>query len=48
LTDGRGLAPADGFDPDFKLSVMGNGMIAVRSVDDIYRLPAAIKGEKAK
>ena len=48
LTDGRGLSPADGFDPDFKLSVLGNGMIEVRSVDDIYRLPAAIKGEAAK
>lgn len=48
LTDGRGLAPADGIDPDFKLTVMGNGMIEVRSADDIYRLPAAIKGEAAK
>jgi hypothetical protein len=48
LTDGRGLAPADGLDPDFKLNVLGNGMIEVRSVDDIYRLPAAIKGETAK
>jgi hypothetical protein len=48
LTDGRGLSPADGFDPDFKLNVMGNGMIEVRSFDDIYRLPAAIKGETAK
>jgi hypothetical protein len=48
LTDGRGLAPADGVDPDFKLSIMGDGMIEVRSMDDIYRLPAAIKGETAK
>jgi hypothetical protein len=48
LTDGRGLAPADGIDPDFKLTVMGNGMIEVRSAEDIYRLPAAIKGEVAK
>jgi hypothetical protein len=48
LTDGRGLAPADGIDPDFKLTVMGNGMIEVRSADDVYRLPAAIKGEAAK
>jgi hypothetical protein len=48
LTDGRGLAPADGLDPDFKLTVQGNGMIEVRSADDIYRLPAAIKGEAAK
>lgn len=48
LTDGRGLAPADGFDADFKIKILPNGMIEVRSVDDIYRLPAAIKGENAK
>jgi hypothetical protein len=48
LTDGRGLIPADGTDPDFKLTVMGNGMIEVRSADDVYRLPAAIKGQTAK
>jgi hypothetical protein len=48
LTDGRGLAPADGIDPDFKLSVMPGGMIEVRSADDIYRLPADIKGQTAK
>lgn len=48
LTDGRGLAPADGFDADFKIKIMPNGMIEVRSVDDVYRLPAAIKGETAK
>ncbi len=48
LSDGRGLAPADGTDPDFKLSILGGGMIEVRSADDIYRLPAAIKGETAK
>ena len=48
LTDGRGLAPADGIDPDFKLAVIGGGMIEVRSADDIYRLPADIKGETAK
>jgi hypothetical protein len=48
LTDGRGLSPADGTDPDFKLTLLGNGMIEVRSADDIYRLPAAIKGESAK
>ena len=48
LTDGRGLAPADGIDPDFKIKVLPNGMIEVRSVDDTYRLPAAIKGEATK
>jgi hypothetical protein len=47
LTDGRGLAPADGIDPDFKLSVKAGGMIEVRSGDDIYRLPADIKGQAA-
>lgn len=48
LTDGRGLAPADGIDPDFKIKVLANGMIEVRSVDDTYRLPAAIKGAPTK
>ena len=48
LTDGRGLLPADGIDPDFKINVLPNGMIEVRSVDDIYRLPAAIKGAATK
>ncbi|MFM2409381.1 MAG: hypothetical protein RL481_209 [Pseudomonadota bacterium] len=48
LTDGRGLAPADGIDPDFKITVLAGGMIEVRSVDDVYRLPAAIKGGTPK
>ncbi len=48
LTDGRGLMPADGFDADFKIKVLANGMIEVRSVDDIYRLPAAIKGTETE
>ena len=48
LTDGRGLSPADGIDPDFKIKVLPNGMIEVRSVDDTYRLPAAIKGAATK
>lgn len=48
LTDGRGLLPADGIDPDFKINVLPNGMIEVRSVDDTYRLPAAIKGAATK
>jgi hypothetical protein len=48
LKDGRGLAPADGIDPDFKLSVLAGGMIEVRSANDIYRLPADIKGQAAK
>ena len=48
LTDGRGLLPADGIDPDFKIKVLANGMIEVKSVDDTYRLPAAIKGAATK
>ena len=48
LTDGRGLLPADGIDPDFKIKVLPNDMIEVRSVDDTYRLPAAIKGAATK
>jgi hypothetical protein len=48
LTDGRGLLPADGIDPDFKIKVLANGMIEVRSVDDTYRLPAAIKSAATK
>ena len=48
LTDGRGLLPADGTDPDFKIKVLANGMIEVRSVDDTYRLPAAIKDAATK
>ena len=44
LTDGRGLAPADGFD-ETKISLMENGMIEVSSGDDRYRLPAQIKSD---
>lgn len=43
LTDGRGLAPADGFD-ETRITVLDDGMIEVRSGDDKYRLPAQIKG----
>lgn len=42
LTDGRGLAPADGFD-ETRISVRDDGMIEVSSGDDVYRLPAQIK-----
>ncbi|MBL0924069.1 MAG: hypothetical protein IBJ12_06325 [Sphingomonadaceae bacterium] len=44
LTDGRGLAPADGFD-ETSISLLGDGMIEVSSGDDKYRLPARIKGQ---
>jgi hypothetical protein len=46
LTDGRGLAPADGFD-ETKISLLSGGMIEVSSGDDKYRLPAQIKGKDA-
>lgn len=47
LTDGRGLAPADGFD-DTAINLIGGGMIEVSSGDDKYRLPADIKGSAQK
>jgi hypothetical protein len=46
LTDGRGLAPADGFD-ETRISLLSDGMIEVSSGDDKYRLPAQIKGQNA-
>ncbi len=45
LTDGRGLAPADGFD-ETKIALIENGMIEVSSGDDKYRLPAQIKASE--
>jgi hypothetical protein len=47
LTDGRGLAPADGFD-ETKINLLSDGMIEVSSGDDKYRLPAQIKGSEAE
>ncbi len=47
LTDGRGLAPADGFD-ETKINLLSDGMIEVSSGDDKYRLPAQIKGSEAR
>lgn len=44
LTDGRGLAPADGFD-ETRINLLSDGMIEVSSGDDKYRLPAQIKGK---
>lgn len=46
LTDGRGLAPSDGFD-ETRISLLSDGMIEVTSGDDKYRLPAQIKGQEA-
>lgn len=45
LTDGRGLAPADGFD-ETRINLLSDGMIEVTSGDDKYRLPAQIKGQE--
>lgn len=45
LTDGRGLEPADGFDADFGINVLDNGMIELHSANDLYRLPAKIKAD---
>lgn len=45
LTDGRGLAPADGFD-ETRINLLSDGMIEVSSGDDKYRLPAQIKGKE--
>ncbi len=42
LTDGRGLAAADGFD-DTRISLLEGSMIELSSGDDKYRLPAQIK-----
>jgi hypothetical protein len=47
LTDGRGLAPADGFD-ETTIKILGGGMIEVSSADDSYRLPASIKPSAGK
>jgi hypothetical protein len=44
LTDGRGLAPADGFD-ETRIRVLGANMIELSSGGDKYRLPAKIKGK---
>lgn len=44
LTDGRGLAPADGFD-ETRIRLLDTNMIELTSGDDKYRLPAQIKGQ---
>lgn len=43
LTDGRGLAPADGFD-ETSIRLLDDSSIEVTSGDDTYRLPAQVKG----
>lgn len=42
LTDGRGLAPAEGFD-ETRILLLNGSMIELSSGDDKYRLPAQIK-----
>ncbi len=42
LTDGRGLAAAQGADPT-SISILNDGQIELKSADDKYRLPAKIK-----
>jgi hypothetical protein len=42
LTDGRGLAPAEGADAT-SIKILNTGEIELASGDDLYRLPAQIK-----
>ena len=44
LTDGRGLAAAEGADPT-SIKILNTGEIELSSGDDLYRLPAQIKSE---
>lgn len=45
LTDGRGLAPADGFD-ETRIRLLDDSSIELTSGDDKYRLPAQVKGRE--
>jgi len=45
LTDGRGLAPADGFD-ETRIRVLDDSSIELSSGDDKYRLPAQVEGRE--
>ncbi|MEE9433953.1 MAG: hypothetical protein V3V15_06910 [Sphingorhabdus sp.] len=47
LTDGRGLEPAEGFDPT-SITILDNGFIEVNSGGDRYRLPAKVKAKPAE
>jgi hypothetical protein len=44
LTDGRGLAAAEGADKT-GIKILNNGTIELASGDDLYRLPAQIKSD---
>jgi hypothetical protein len=43
LTDGRGVAEADGTQPNFKVTPINADFAEIRSGDDIYRIPARSK-----
>lgn len=45
LTDGRGLAAAEGADKT-GIKILNNGTIELSSGDDLYRLPAQIKSDR--
>jgi hypothetical protein len=44
LTDGRGLAAAEGADPT-SIKILNSGEIELTSGDDLYRLPAQLKAD---
>jgi hypothetical protein len=43
LTNGRGVEPADGFDPNFKVTPIDADFAEIRSGEDSYRIPARSK-----
>lgn len=45
LTDGSGLAPADGFD-ETRIRILDDSSIELSSGDDKYRLPAQVTGRE--
>lgn len=47
LTDGRGLAPAQGAD-DTRITILNDGRIELQSADDRYRLPAKVKANASE
>jgi hypothetical protein len=43
LTNGRGVEPADGVDPNFKVTPIDADYAEIRSGEDMYRIPARSK-----
>jgi hypothetical protein len=43
LTDGRGVAEADGIEPNFKVTPINANYAEIRSGEDLYRIPARSK-----